>query len=264
MRAPNAVTAAPPAFPAALLAQEWIIPRPPIAPPVCLDAVHRPAPVPALERTSSNVRASSPTACSATRSTRPSATTAGTLRRRTTSFRCRRAPRSRSSSSRSTASSCRARPWTPSARARLRGDRPAPARSGARRVDGLRPAARAHLPDQAGRGKARRRALPVRRAARGRRAPRRLPARQPGATDRSRRRARRARVVVHAPLSGTGRYGAVLAHARLASRSRRQRVYGGRGRRRRARSRFCFRSPTNDGRHLDAGRTRPAPRTASR
>jgi Ca-activated chloride channel family protein len=43
------------AFPAALLAQGWIIPRPPIRPPVCLDKCI--APPVALERTSSNVRA---------------------------------------------------------------------------------------------------------------------------------------------------------------------------------------------------------------
>jgi Ca-activated chloride channel family protein len=43
------------AFPAALLAQGWIIPRPPISPPVCFDKC-MPQPV-ALERTSSNVRA---------------------------------------------------------------------------------------------------------------------------------------------------------------------------------------------------------------
>ena len=43
------------AFPAALLAQGWIIPRPPIAPPVCFDKC-APRPI-ALERTSSNVRA---------------------------------------------------------------------------------------------------------------------------------------------------------------------------------------------------------------
>ena len=43
------------AFPAALLAQGWIIPRQPIAPPVCFDKC-MPQPV-ALERTSSNVRA---------------------------------------------------------------------------------------------------------------------------------------------------------------------------------------------------------------
>jgi Ca-activated chloride channel homolog len=43
------------AFPAALVAQGWIIPRPPIAPPVCFDRC-MPQPV-ALERTSSNVRA---------------------------------------------------------------------------------------------------------------------------------------------------------------------------------------------------------------
>jgi Ca-activated chloride channel homolog len=43
------------AFPAALLAQGWIIPRPPIRPPVCLDRCI--APPAALERTSSNVRA---------------------------------------------------------------------------------------------------------------------------------------------------------------------------------------------------------------
>jgi Ca-activated chloride channel family protein len=43
------------AFPAALLAQGWIIPRPPIRPPVCLDRCI--APPVALERTSSNVRA---------------------------------------------------------------------------------------------------------------------------------------------------------------------------------------------------------------
>ena len=42
-------------FPAALLAQGWIIPRPPIRPPVCLDRCV--APAVALERTSSNVRA---------------------------------------------------------------------------------------------------------------------------------------------------------------------------------------------------------------
>jgi Ca-activated chloride channel family protein len=45
------------AFPAALVAQGWIIPRPPIGPPVCLDSrCIAPRPV-ALERTSSNVRA---------------------------------------------------------------------------------------------------------------------------------------------------------------------------------------------------------------
>ncbi len=43
------------AFPTALLAQGWIIPRPPIRPPVCLDRCI--APPVALERTSSNVRA---------------------------------------------------------------------------------------------------------------------------------------------------------------------------------------------------------------
>ncbi|HLB11297.1 MAG TPA: VIT domain-containing protein [Gemmatimonadaceae bacterium] len=44
-------------FPAALAAQGWIIPRPPIGPPVCLDSrCVAPRPV-ALERTSSNVRA---------------------------------------------------------------------------------------------------------------------------------------------------------------------------------------------------------------
>ncbi|HEY2895866.1 MAG TPA: VIT domain-containing protein [Gemmatimonadaceae bacterium] len=43
------------AFPAALLAQGWIIPRPPIRPPVCFDRCI--APPVALERTSSNVRA---------------------------------------------------------------------------------------------------------------------------------------------------------------------------------------------------------------
>src|SRR3569623_1088570 len=43
------------AFPAALLAQGWIIPRPPIRPPVCLDRCI--APPVARERTSSNVRA---------------------------------------------------------------------------------------------------------------------------------------------------------------------------------------------------------------
>jgi len=43
------------AFPAALMAQGWIIPRPPIAPPICRDRCI-PQPV-ALERTSSNVRA---------------------------------------------------------------------------------------------------------------------------------------------------------------------------------------------------------------
>jgi Ca-activated chloride channel family protein len=54
MRAP-ALFALNLAFPAALLAQGWIIPRPPIRPPVCLDrCVARPV---ALERTSSNVRA---------------------------------------------------------------------------------------------------------------------------------------------------------------------------------------------------------------
>jgi Ca-activated chloride channel homolog len=42
------------AFPAALLAQGWIIPRPPIHPPVCFDRCIAPV---ALERTSSNVRA---------------------------------------------------------------------------------------------------------------------------------------------------------------------------------------------------------------
>ena len=44
------------AFPAALAAQGWIIPRPPIAPPVCFDKCIAPRAV-ALERTSSNVRA---------------------------------------------------------------------------------------------------------------------------------------------------------------------------------------------------------------
>jgi Ca-activated chloride channel family protein len=43
------------AFPAALLAQGWVIPRLPIRPPVCLDRCI--APPVALERTSSNVRA---------------------------------------------------------------------------------------------------------------------------------------------------------------------------------------------------------------
>jgi Ca-activated chloride channel family protein len=43
------------AFPGALLAQGWIIPRPPISPPVCIERC-MPQPV-ALERTSSNVRA---------------------------------------------------------------------------------------------------------------------------------------------------------------------------------------------------------------
>jgi Ca-activated chloride channel homolog len=54
MRAP-ALFALHLAFPAALLAQGWIIPRPPIRPPVCFDRCIVP-PV-ALERTSSNVRA---------------------------------------------------------------------------------------------------------------------------------------------------------------------------------------------------------------
>ena len=44
------------AFPAALVAQGWIIPRPPIGPPACLDSRCIARPV-ALERTSSNVRA---------------------------------------------------------------------------------------------------------------------------------------------------------------------------------------------------------------
>jgi Ca-activated chloride channel homolog len=54
MRAP-ALFALHLAFPAALLAQGWIIPRPPVRPPVCFDRCV--APPLALERTSSNVRA---------------------------------------------------------------------------------------------------------------------------------------------------------------------------------------------------------------
>ncbi|HSU93143.1 MAG TPA: VIT domain-containing protein [Gemmatimonadaceae bacterium] len=54
MRAP-ALFALHLAFPAALLAQGWIIPRLPVRPPVCLDRCI--APPVALERTSSNVRA---------------------------------------------------------------------------------------------------------------------------------------------------------------------------------------------------------------
>ena len=56
----------------------------------------------------------------------------------------------------------------------LREHRPHAARSGARRVDGTRAAARANLSDQSRRGKAHRRSLPERRAARRRRAAHRL------------------------------------------------------------------------------------------
>ncbi|MEP7066002.1 MAG: VIT domain-containing protein [Gemmatimonadota bacterium] len=55
MRAP-ALFALHLAFPAALLAQGWIIPRPPISPPICREVCIVP-PVAALERTASNVRA---------------------------------------------------------------------------------------------------------------------------------------------------------------------------------------------------------------
>ena len=113
----------------------------------------------------------------------------------------------------------------------VRGDRAAPARSRARRVDGLRAPARAHLPDQSRRGEARAAALPGDRAARGRRDSRRLPARQ--RRDASRRAgthdARESIFTLRYPKSG--RCDAYSPTQELQSRAERRRVHGRRRRR---------------------------------